>query len=152
MTAFDDTVDVEYSQFCLQDMARNNSPLALEVPDGDDWLMVGGLGGVLFHSTDTDHNPPIRLELWSTRPTAPTASWHDSAEAVFRTESEEVRLWSPTAAMGEHTVPLPGPGEYHVEAFVRGREESDEHFAGDEREHWLVRIWPVSDPPLNVHH
>lgn len=146
VTAFDDTVDVEYSQFCLQDMARMHTPLSLEVPDGDDWLIVGGPGGVLFHSAGSDHNPPIRLEFWAGRPGVPDSPWQATAETAFTTVGAEVRLWSVTAAMGEHTLPLPGPGEYQVEAFVRVRPEGEEEFddeSEEEREQWLVRIWPA---------
>ncbi|MEU4446796.1 hypothetical protein AB0K14_26115 [Actinosynnema sp. NPDC050801] len=140
VTAFDDTVDVEYSRFCLQDMVRMDGALSLRPPEDDDWLIVGGPGGVLFRSAGSDHNPPIRLELWAVRPEPPETRWRESAEAVFTSAGTELRLWSVTAALGERTLVLPGPGDYHVEAFVRGEADPDEE---PEDEEWLVRIWPA---------
>lgn len=141
----DDAVDVEYSQFCLQDMARLNSPLSAEVP-GKDWLLVGAQGGVLFHSSADDHAPAIRLELWLSAPDSPSESWNSTGEDTFVADSTELRLWSITAAMGEHTLVLPSPGSYHVRAFVwsqsDGNDLEDEE-SGEDLERWLIQIWPA---------
>ena len=42
MAAIDDTVVVEYGQFCLQDMARLHPAAEAPVPANDDWLLAGG--------------------------------------------------------------------------------------------------------------
>lgn len=147
VVAFDDTVEVEYSQFCLQDMARMHSALSVPVPERADWLLVGGRGGVLFQSVEDDHVPAVRLELWAGPPgSPPDSAWEESGETMFTSDGTELRLWSVTAAMGEHVLTLPAPGDYHVEAFVRGRagigdRVEEEIVEGSEQ--WLVRIWPA---------
>lgn len=149
MAAIDDTVVVEYGQFCLQDMARLHPAAEAPVPASDDWLLVGGRGGLLFHSAESDHYPAVRLELWSTQPPTHDEPFDATGDATFSTDGTELRLWSITAAMGAHTLQLPTAGTYHVRAYVSGQADIEAAEAAEPAsfaeglERWLVQIWPV---------
>ncbi|WP_447002385.1 hypothetical protein ACRAKI_21945 [Saccharothrix isguenensis] len=146
LTAIDDTIDVEYSQFLLQDMARLNSAATIQPPTAGEWLLAGGRGGVLFHSAENDHSPAVRIELWAAEPGAAEGQWDAMAEDRFEADSTELLLWSITAAQGDHTLTLPAPGTYRVRAYVTGQAEiraAGEASFAEGVERWLVQIWPA---------
>lgn len=60
VAALNDTITVEYSRIVLQDTNRMNSPLAL-MTTSEDWLVMGGPGGLLLHSAGSDHLPRFVL-------------------------------------------------------------------------------------------
>lgn len=148
-SAIDDTVIVEYGQFCLQDMARLYPAAGAPVPANDDWLLAGGRGGVLFHSAESDHYPAVRVELWATRPPARDEPFDAVGDATFSTDGTELQLWSITAAMGTRVLRLPAAGSYHVRAHVSGQADIEAAEAAEPAsfaeglERWLIQIWPV---------
>lgn len=153
----DDEILVEYYRFYLQDMARMRTPSSIEVVPGLDWLMLGGPGGAVFNSHETDHNAAVRLEYWTQHPAEPDEPWTESAEGSIDLDSHEVRLWSVTAALGKETLALPSSGEYKIRAYVWRSEdasevddldddldvEDEDPFPAD-RERWLLQLWPAS--------
>ena len=74
VTAIDDSIEVEYGQFLVQEIPMTRSVLNLPEPTGD-WLAVGGPGGLLLHSAGTDHYPAVRLELWDADPLPGPGDW-----------------------------------------------------------------------------
>lgn len=149
ISVHDDTVVVEYGQFCLQDMARMHGATGVPVPAGGDWLLAGGRGGVLFHSAESDHYPAVRVELWASQPALRDEPFDATGDATFSTDGTELRLWSITAEMGAHTIGLPAAGTYHVRAHVSGQadiraaEAADPASFAEGLERWLVQIWPA---------
>lgn len=149
LSTIDDTVDVEYGQFCLQDMAGVHMAVEVSVPPGDDWLLAGGRGGVLFHSAESDHSPAIRVELWATQPPVRTGPFDATDDATFSTDGTELRLWSITAAMGDEILVLPAAGTYNVRAYVSGQadiraaEAAEPASFAEGLEQWLIQIWPA---------
>jgi hypothetical protein len=149
LSAIDDTVDVEYGQFCLQDMARMHGAAEVPVPPHGDWLLVGGRGGVLFQSAESDHSPAIRVEVWTAQPPTRAEPFDATDDATFSTDGTELRLWSITAAMGSETLVLPAAGTYNVRAYVSGQadiqaaEAAEPASFAEGLEQWLIQIWPA---------
>ncbi|ANZ41695.1 hypothetical protein BBK82_42860 [Lentzea guizhouensis] len=148
LSAIDDTVVVEYGQFCLQDLARLHGAAEAPVPAGD-WLLVGGRGGVLFRSAESDHYPAVRVELWADRPPMHDEPFDATGDSTFSMDGTELQLWSITAATGCHTLRVPAANTYHVRAHVSGRADIEAVEANDPAsfaegvERWLIQIWPA---------
>lgn len=149
LSAIDDTVIVEYGQFCLQDLARLHGATEAPIPADNDWLLAGGHGGVLFHSAESDHYPAVRVELWATQPPTHDKPFDATGDSTFSMDGTELQLWSITAAMGDHTIPVPAAGTYHVRAYVSGQadlvaaEAAEPASFVEDVERWLIQIWPV---------
>ncbi|WIV61372.1 hypothetical protein [Amycolatopsis nalaikhensis] len=145
IAAIDDTVEVEYGQFVLQEVSMSRNALGLPVPTGS-WTAVGGAGGLLLHSSATDHYPTVRVELWDgTPPGDERSGWAEVLELTCDLATE-VRLQSVTATFGEHTLQIPRPGVHHVRAAVGNQSDTAELGEGSFEtgvERWLIQLWPV---------
>ena len=142
LQALDDTVEVEYSQFVVQEVSMLRNPLTLTVPAGE-WVVVGGDGGLLLHSAANDHYPTVRLELWDGAPPAAPGSWDHVLELTCDLQAA-VRLQSVTAAHSTHTLTIPRPGTSHARVHAGNQDEAAEldegtFEAGVER--WLIQFW-----------
>lgn len=146
ITAVDDTVEVEYGQFVLQEVPMARSPLALPVPTGP-WTAVGGPGGLLLQSAATDHYPAIRIELWDDTP--PADDRHSGWDQVLELTcdiSAQTRLQSVTATPGEHTLTIEQSGAHHARVHVGNRRDTAELGEGSFEtgvERWLIQLWPA---------
>ncbi|WP_372672691.1 hypothetical protein [Amycolatopsis kentuckyensis] len=146
ITAIDDTVDVEFGQFALQELPMTRNALTLAVPAGP-WTAVGGPGGLLLHSAATDHSPAVRIELWDSP--APSEPGHDAWDHVLELACDlatEARLQSVTATPGDHLLPITRPGPHHARVHVGN--QSDTALLGEGSfatgiERWLIQLWPA---------
>ncbi|MET9002285.1 hypothetical protein [Amycolatopsis sp. Hca4] len=144
IAAVDDTVDVEYGQFVLQELAMTRSPLTLPVPAGA-WTAVGGAGGLLLHSAATDHAPAVRIELWDGAPAGDTAEWDEVLDLTCDLAAD-VRLQSVTATPGHHTLPITHPGAHHARIHAGNQRDAGRLGEGswaEGVERWLIQLWPV---------
>jgi len=146
VTAIDDTVDVEYGQFVLQEVPMTRSPLALPVPTGP-WLAAGGPGGLLLHSAATDHYPAVRVELWDGTPPADDgpSRWDEVLELTCDLTAQ-TRLQSVTATPGERVLPIQRSGVHRARVHVGNRRDAVELGEGSFEtgvEHWLIQLWPA---------
>lgn len=146
ITAIDDTVDVEYGQFVLQELPMTRNALTLSVPTGS-WTAVGGPGGLLLHSAATDHSPAIRVELWDGTPTSEpgSANWAQILELTCDLATE-ARLQSVTASPGDHVLPVNRPGAHHVRVHVGDQRDAAQLGEGSFAtgiERWLIQLWPA---------
>ncbi|GLY34184.1 hypothetical protein Amsp01_002080 [Amycolatopsis sp. NBRC 101858] len=146
ITAVEDTVDVEYGQFVLQELPLVRNALSLSPPAGP-WIGVGGPGGLLLHSAATDHAPAVRLETWDSAPPGEpdSAAWDHVLELACDLTTE-VRLQSVTAAPGDHTLSLPRPGPHRARVHVgnqRGTAQLGEGSFATGIERWLIQLWPA---------
>ncbi|WP_410585985.1 hypothetical protein [Amycolatopsis sp. lyj-23] len=144
LTAVEDTVDVEYGQFVLQEIPMTRSALALPVPGGD-WLAAGGPGGLLLHSAGTDHHPSVRLELWDAEPPAASGGWDRTSELECDL-SDLVRLQSVTAIQSPRVLAIAKPGPHHARVHAGRRAETAELGEGsfaEGVEGWLIQLWPA---------
>jgi len=140
----DDTVEVEYGQFVVQEISMLRSPLALPVPTGE-WVAVGGPGGLLLHSAATDHYPAVRLELWDDAPPNSPDGWDQVAELTCDLQSA-VRLQSVTATHSTHAMPIARPGAHHARVHAGNQDEAaklDEGTFESGIERWLIQMWLV---------
>jgi hypothetical protein len=140
--AIDDTVDVEYSRFVLQESTMTRHALALPTPSGE-WIAVGGPGGLLLHSAATDHHPAVRLELWDGTPPAAPGTWDHILELTCDLDTE-VRLQSVTATSSTHVLAIAEPGPHHARTHVGNQDRAGQldqgtFAAGIER--WLIQLW-----------
>jgi hypothetical protein len=140
----DDTVEVEYGQFVVQEVSMLRNPLTLPVPSGE-WLAAGGPGGLLLHSAATDHYPTVRLELWDGAAPAVPDTWDRIVDVTCDLRSA-VRLQSVTATFSAHTLDIPRHGAHHARVHVGNRAEAAEldegtFVTGVER--WLIQLWPA---------
>lgn len=145
VTAIDDSVDVEYGQFLVQEIPMGRSPLSLDVPTGD-WLAVGGPGGLLLHSAATDHHPAVRLELWDADPLPRQGDWDRVVEVACEL-SDQVRLQSVTAAQSPKVLAIARPGPHRARVHSGRRVEAAELGEGafaEGVEGWLVQLWPAA--------
>ena len=142
--ALDDTVDVEYGQFVVQEVSMLRNPLALPVPAGE-WHAAGGPGGLLLHSAATDHYPTVRLELWDGAPPTAQGDWDQLVDLTCDLDSA-VRLQSVTAAFSAHTLTIPRPGAHHARVHAGNQAETadlDEGTFEAGVERWLIQLWPA---------
>jgi hypothetical protein len=145
IAAVDDTVEVEYGQFVLQEIPMTRNALMLPVPAGP-WIAIGGDGGLLLHSAATDHYPTIRLEAWDSTPAG--HGEHERWDHVLNLTCDleaEARLQSVTATPGNHTLRIPQPGFHQARVHVGNQGDSAELGEGSFEagvEHWLIQIWP----------
>ncbi|WP_103352193.1 hypothetical protein [Amycolatopsis sp. CA-128772] len=143
VTAIDDTVEVEYGQFLVQEIPMTRNVLTLPVPRGD-WFAVGGPGGLLLHSAGTDHHPAVRLELWDADPLPRPGEW-DRVVEVACDLGDLVRLQSVTAARSPQVLTISRPGPHrarvHSGRRVAAAELGEGSFAAGV-EGWLVQLWP----------
>ncbi|WIV52928.1 hypothetical protein [Amycolatopsis nalaikhensis] len=145
IAAIDDTVEVEYGQFVLQEVSMNRNSLALPVPTGS-WTAVGGAGGLLLHSAATDHYPTVRVELWDYSPPNDQHSGWDQVLDLTCDLTSEIRLQSVTATFGEHTLQLLAPGVHHARVAVGNQRDTVELGEGSFEagvERWLIQLWPA---------
>lgn len=146
ITAIDDTVDVEYGQFVLQEVPMTRNALTLAAPAGR-WTAVGGPGGLLLHSAATDHSPAIRLELWDNTPPSDEGStaW-DQVLDLACDLATEARLQSVTATPGDHVLPITRPGAHHARVHVGNQRDTAQLGEGSFAtgvERWLIQLWPA---------
>lgn len=144
LQAIDDTVDVEYGRFVLQESTMTRHALALPVPAGE-WVAIGGPGGLLLHSAATDHYPAVRLELWDDTPPAAPGTWNHVLDLTCDLDTE-VRLQSVTATSSTHSLAIPQSGPHHARIHAgnqgaAGRLDAGTFAAGVER--WLIQLWPA---------
>ena len=144
IAAVDDTVDVEYGQFVLQELSMTRSPLTLSVPTGS-WTAVGGAGGLLLHSAATDHSPAVRVELWDSAPPGDTAEWNQVLD--LRCDlAADARLQSVTATPGHHTLLITRPGAHHARVHAGNQRDTGllgEGSLAEGVERWLIQLWPA---------
>jgi hypothetical protein len=142
--ALDDTVEVEYGQFVVQETSMLRSPLALPVPTGE-WVAVGGAGGLLLHSVANDHYPAVRLELWDGVPPAAPGKWDQVLDLTCDLGSG-VRLQSVTATHSANTLEIARQGGHHARVHAGNQDEAAELDEGTFEsgvERWLIQLWPV---------
>lgn len=140
--ALDDTIDVEYSQFLVQEVCMFRSPLALPGPTGE-WVAIGKPGGLLLHSAANDHYPTVRLELWDGAPPAAARNWDQVVDLTCDLESG-VRLQSITATYSPHTLEISRQGAHHARVHVGNQDEAAELDEGTFEtgvERWLIQLW-----------
>ncbi|GLW90363.1 hypothetical protein [Actinokineospora globicatena] len=138
----DDTVDVEYGQFTVQEVSTMRHALAVGIPVGP-WTAVGGPGGLLLHSAANDHYPTVRLELWDGVPPTAPGDWDEVLELACDIDSA-VRLQSVTAYFSTHTLPIAHPGSHHARIHVGNRDAATELAEGtftSAIERWLIQLW-----------
>jgi hypothetical protein len=144
LTAIDDSIDVEYGQFVVQEIPMTRNALNVPVPGGD-WLAVGGPGGLLLHSAGTDHYPAVRLELWDSEP-LPGLGEGDRIVEVACDLSDLVRLQSVTATPSPHVLTISRPGPHRARVHAGRRAETAELEEGsfaEGVESWLIQLWPA---------
>lgn len=149
MRAVDDSIVVEYSQFLLEDLAGRHLAAQLPVDRKSRWRMVAGPGGALFHSDSPDRQVPVRLELWHSEPTDdPSEPWQSAADGVLQPDSRRLRLCSITGAMTPHVLLLETTRPHHIRAYLHASldPENPEGYETDIQEHWLLRLWPTTEP------
>jgi len=122
-------------------------------------LVSTGAGAVLatFNSELEDNEPHVDLEYWSAAPPAPEGAWEaweSHAREGLAVDGGLLTLASGISGDGaSHRLALP-PGNYHLDAWCRGRTEAraaelDAVDAGTLPygvERWLVRLWPATRP------
>ena len=143
VTAIDDSIEVEYGQFLVQEIPMTRSVLNLPEPTGD-WLAVGGPGGLLLHSAGTDHYPAVRLELWDADPLPGPGDW-DQVVEVACDLSDLVRLQSVTATQSPKILTVTHPGPHRARVHSGRRVEAAELEEGSYAEGvegWLIQLWP----------
>jgi hypothetical protein len=140
--ALDDTIEVEYGQFLVQEVCMHRSPLVLPAPTGE-WVAIGNPGGLVLHSAASDHYPAVRLELWDGAPPAAAGDWDQVVELMCDLESG-VRLQSVTAAYSAHTLEVSQQGAHRARVHVGNQDEAAELDEGTFEtgvERWLIQLW-----------
>lgn len=150
LTAYDDRVEVEYSQFRVQDEGSawlgNDDVPSPEAPDVDD-LLTSGTDWINIGSGTQDHTASARLENWSGEPER-QAGWELTKDFDFTCTTGRIFLNSLTMGPSSpgHRFILGSPGRYHGRAYSRGRQEAEDAFElGDVpegTERYLIQFWP----------
>ncbi|MCK9921178.1 hypothetical protein MXD61_04540 [Frankia sp. AgPm24] len=151
LAAYEDEIDVEYSQFLVKDeglawrtdpnLADPEPPLSADelVRSGVDWICVG--------SNAQDHTAHARLEAWRGEPPRQD-DWELTEDFAFTATSGRLFLDTVTTGPASLTerLALPAPGGYRGRAYSRGRAEARRALAEtfevpDGTEKYLFQFW-----------
>ncbi|SNQ51833.1 conserved hypothetical protein [Frankia canadensis] len=151
LAAYEDEIDVEYSQFLVKDegmawltdsnLAAPEPPLAADelLRTGVDWICVG--------SNAQDHTAHARLESWRGEP-GRQDGWELTEDFDFTATSGRLLLDTLTTgpASVDERLTLPSPGRYRGRAYSRGRADARQALAEtfdvpDGTETYLIQFW-----------
>lgn len=148
---------VEYSMFVLRDRSHTTIPTAIP---GGDWILLPGVGCVVFGTGGNDFYPDVMLEVWSSAPPPDRDEWDAIEESEFDVPTGRLRMCSVTGLPADLDVDVEAgryrlrsdvdvvAGRYRLRAHCRGRREAAQrsevelYYRGVEA--WLAQMWPVA--------